>query len=110
MVGEIFQDMALREALQSERNMAAIGAANRDQSWSLNGMGEVRTRFDAGHFFQSAALQGANPNDPGFKPWLAKREDGDYARVKCTGTRIQSGFTAGADFDYRAPKFSKSYA
>ena len=110
LVKDILQREAIAEAVATEARMAEIGAFNRGDCYAVPGIGETRYRFDAGHFFMTAALHGVNPSDPEFKPWLAKREQGEYARVKSKGTKITSGFTGASDFEYRAPKFHKSYA
>jgi len=109
-VMRILNEQAVLAAAAAEQRQAAVGRLNRQDTYALNGVGATRYRFDSDHFFMTAALQGASPRDPDFKPWMANREDGDYAKVRCRGTRIQSGFTGLAECDYRQPLFHKSYA
>jgi hypothetical protein len=110
LVQQYLQEMAVEEAMATDERMAAIGRFNQDGARSLNGVGEVASRFDLGHFFIQSTLQGANPRDPDFKPWLAKQAGSEYARVKCAGTKALVGFRGDYDLPPRDPKFHKVYA
>lgn len=107
-VFQLYREEALREAAQADARLAHIGRLNRAGTRSLDGLGAVTSRFDAHHFYQALALQGANARDPDFRPWLLKREESDYARVRCGGTKVM--VAGGSVTDGCSKRFSKTYA
>lgn len=103
---QLYREEALNRAAVSQERMADIGRFNQDASHFVDGVGAPTVRFDADHFHMRRILEGADPNDPDFRIWLARRDESDYARVKASSHRIQVGYT-GIRSDN--PRFRKSY-
>ena len=80
-VREVFRPEALHDAVQADRRIEALGRMNREGHRTLDGMGQLTSRFDLTHLYAAAAKQGANLRDPEFRTWLLRQEGSDYARV-----------------------------
>jgi hypothetical protein len=106
------KESAMQRAALADRQMAILGAMNHGDNRSVEGVGQVQTRFHPDHLNIARVLQGANPLDPEFQPWLAKTEGGEYARVRSKGTRPQWGYDgrkAVEDEWMGQKKFTKTY-
>ena len=103
---ELYRQEALERAVAFDSRSARIAQLNSQACHWLDGVGAPSVRFDADHFHMRRIMEGADPNDPEFRQWLAKREESEYARVRSSSPKIQVGYT-GIPTD-RA-RFHKSY-
>jgi hypothetical protein len=103
---ELYREEALQRAVGFDHRSADIARLNAQSCHWLDGVGAPSVRFDADHFHMRRILEGADPNDPEFRQWLAKRDESAYARVKSSSPKIQVGYT-GIRSD--CPRFHKSY-
>jgi hypothetical protein len=103
---EIYREEAIARACAFEDREADIARLNEQSAFAMDGVGAPIVRFDADHFHMRRVMEGADPNDPEFRKWLAKRDESAYARVKSKGCKIQVGYT-GIRSD--SPRFHKSY-
>jgi hypothetical protein len=103
---EIYREEALVRAVAFDERCADIARFNDGFAHAVDGVGAPTVRFDADHFHMRRVMEGADPNDPEFRKWLAKRDESAYARVKSKGCKIQVGYT-GIRSD--RPRFHKSY-
>jgi hypothetical protein len=90
---ELLNEELIQAAAAAERRMVAIGQLNARGGVALDGLGAITDRLDPFHYWAQVGMQKADPRDPDFKPWLLKREESDYARVRFGGTRLQVGWT-----------------
>lgn len=103
---EIYREEAIQRACAFEEREASIARFNEQAAFAMDGVGAPIVRFDADHFHMRRVIEGADPNDPEFRQWLAKRDESAYARVKARGSKIMVGYT-GICSD--RPRFHKSY-
>ena len=107
-VQQIFRQEALHEALAADRRIEALGRMNREGHRTLDGMGQLTSRFELTHLFAAAAKQGANLRDPEFRDWLLKRDESDYARV--THAKPAMIVAPGSLTDGCRKRFSKTWS
>lgn len=107
-VREIFRQEALHEAVAADRRIEALGRLNREGHRTLDGMGQLKSRFEITHLFAAATKQGADLRDPEFRDWLLKRDESDYARV--THAKPAIIVAPGSFTDGCRKRFSKTWS
>jgi len=76
---------------QAEKRQREVAKDNQKDHRSVEGLGRPVASFDAAGYMDLKTRQGTGAQDPDFMKWVTKRHP--EVAVKCTGTKIQSGYS-----------------
>jgi len=94
-----------RKMVDAEARQKVIAKDNKKDHRSVNGLGRPVATFDAEGYMDLKARQNVGAQDGDFMKWVVKRHP--EVTVKCTGTKIQSGYSHIDESDWPFPKPSQ---
>ena len=94
-----------RKMVDAEKRQKAVARDNQKDHRSVEGLGRPVASFDAAGYMDLKLRQKAGAQDGDFMKWVTKRHP--EVAIKCTGTKIQSGYSHIDESEWPFPKLSQ---